>query len=132
MWIPLPFPSCPMCSQSWVRCYHRGCSQAQELLVDPFVLLASCPGCGTQWNVMATRFHCSCGHVFDAAEVKFALSTAELLRQRMMEQIRLMDDAEKRIQQRRQDSFAQWAYDIAFQLGNAAGSLVGRIERWFG
>lgn len=130
LWMPLPFPRCPKCGQSWVRCYHKDCYTGGEVVVEPYSREAKCDGCGRQWAVMNTNFYCSCGYVFHSRDVENALTTAELLRQALLQQIRDMDEATLRIRRRSKESFTQWLYDITYDLGSVAGAVVGTIKRW--
>jgi hypothetical protein len=130
LWVPLPFPSCPNCHRSWVQSFHRDCDSGRELVVEPSTRRARCEGCGLEWAVLETTFHCSCGRVFPARDVETALSTAELLRLRLVEQLRSMDAAEHSIRQSGRHSLSQWLYDVAHSLGYAAGTIVGALRRW--
>jgi hypothetical protein len=128
--LPLPFPACPVCRQSWVRSYHRGCTGAGEFLVAPSSRQAICEGCDRAWSLDQVRFHCACGHEFGPNDVAAALSMAGLVKARLIENMRGMDLAENRIRSRRRESFSQWLYEIAESVGYAAGSIVGTINRW--
>lgn len=129
-WIPLPFPACPACRQSWVRSYHRDCKARGEIVVEPYRRQAKCQGCWVQWTLVQTRFYCTCGRTFNANDVESALSTSELMRDRLRAQFKAMEEAERSIRAKSEGSFSQWIYDVAESLGYAAGTIVGTIKRW--
>ena len=91
---------------------------------------AKCDGCQRQWPVMQTSFHCSCGYVFQAHSVSEALSTASLIRQKLMEQIQSMDKAELRIRQTFSHSFTEWLNEMSFEFGFAFGTIAAYIKKW--
>jgi len=132
LWFLCPFPSCPRCSRSWGALLPWGLPSRTGASCRPLCPPGPMPGLRHQWTE-ASQFICLSVTFFDAARSNFcAVPTAELLRQQMMEQDSVDGRWGEAHQQRRQESFTQWAYDIAYQLGHAAGALVGKIERWFG
>lgn len=52
------------------------------------------------------------------------------MRDRLREQFKAMEEAERSIRAKSEGSFSQWIYDIAESLGYAAGTIVGTIKRW--
>jgi hypothetical protein len=130
LWIPLPFPNCPRCNSSWVRCYHKNCVLEGEILVEPHLGQAKCGGCEKNWILMETTFHCSCGHVFSAGSVSEALSTASLIRQKLLKQIEGMDKAEIRIRQTVSHSFSQWLEEMSYKLGFTLGTIATYLKKW--
>lgn len=125
VWIPLPFPRCPSCHSSWVRCYHRDCYTGGEILVEPYLKQARCEGCSLQWHVMDTTFYCSCGYVFHASEVDEALYSFSVLKDRLIQQIRDMDRHEKMILRSSEDSLLRWVDQVAYEVGRLLGTTIG-------
>ncbi|NET86795.1 MAG: hypothetical protein F6K45_01550 [Kamptonema sp. SIO1D9] len=126
-WISLPFPKCPRCQQSWVRSYHD-CLWNGEALVEPYQRQAKCQGCGQQWLLLNSNFNCSCGYSFSAWEVENALSTTQLLRNRLLEKLNEMDSYERTIISKSQSSFQQWIYDISYEIGRVLGTTVSKTQ----
>ena len=128
--MPLPFPSCPRCYSSWVRSYHRNCAQNGEILVDPYQQQARCSNCTEQWHILSTTFYCSCGYVFQATDVQTALSSAALIRKRLLQQVQDMEVTESRINQKTRASLNQWIYDKGYEFARLIGVTAGTIQRW--
>jgi hypothetical protein len=129
-WMPLPFPSCPYCDQSWETSCHRDCYTNGEIVVEPYLREAKCAGCGQQWTIMQTTFCCSCGHIFSAADVEDALSTMTLISKRLVQQIKQMEQSENKIYQSYRQSFNEWLYDLSFELGKLVGKAAAAIIKW--
>ncbi|MEC4804641.1 MAG: hypothetical protein SAJ72_10335 [Jaaginema sp. PMC 1080.18] len=133
-WIPLPFPKCPSCQESWVRSYHD-CLFSGEALVELDERQVKCCSCGKQWYLLNSNFNCSCGYTFQALEVEDALSKTQLLRQRLLQKINEMDFFEKSISTKSQSSFQQWISSISYEIGRLLGTTAGvaknLIENFF-
>jgi hypothetical protein len=130
IWMPLPFPTCPSCYNSWVICYHRNCYVNGEIVAEPYLRLAKCEGCSSQWDIMQTTFYCSCGHIFQASEVEKALSTATLLRSRLIQHIQSIDQAEDYISRTTNKSFSQWLDKLSYELGKLVGKTAAQLRKW--
>jgi len=128
-WIPLPFPKCPRCRQSWVRSYHSNCSTGAEVLVEPYARQVKCEGCYKQWALMQNSFSCSCGYTFQASDVEAALSTTELLKQRLLQKIAEMDRFEQIIVQTSKRSFNAWVENISYEIGKFLGTTVANAQQ---
>lgn len=128
-WLPLPFPKCTRCNQSWVITYHRDCDSGAEVLVEPYRRQAKCDGCGEQWNLMSSAFSCSCGYEFHASDVEEALSTSSILRQRLLQKIYEMDQSEIAIVQASQSSFNRWMENVSFEIGRFLGTTGASLKR---
>lgn len=141
-WVEFAFPGCPACSRSWAVSRHRDCPAGERggaggrgggLEVDPDRSRVRCTGCRRTWDVWETRFHCACGHGFDAQEVEEALReivrVASLLARVLAQQAQ--DLAE--IRRAGAASFRAWASrfadTVAGSLGAMAGRLVGSLLR---
>ncbi|MGB7275932.1 MAG: hypothetical protein WBC69_21770 [Geitlerinemataceae cyanobacterium] len=128
-WIPLPFPKCPRCFQSWVRSYHRNCSTAAEVLVEPYLRQVKCEACYKQWELMQNSFFCSCGYTFQASDVEVALSTSELLKHRLLQKIAEMDYFEQLVVQTSKKSFNSWVEEISYEIGRFLGTTVTNAQQ---
>lgn len=130
MLLPLPFPACPACSQSWVRCHHRECPPDSDIDLETETRRAHCSFCGASWPVDTTQFICSCGHRFNATEVAAAISNATLLRQRLLRQIEAMDASESRIRTQTRESRESWLASTLERLASGAGYRLGSMVRY--
>jgi hypothetical protein len=126
-WIPFPFPKCPRCHDSWVKSYHD-CLFSGEVLVEPYQRQAKCEGCSKQWNLLNSNFNCSCGYTFQSREVESALSTTQLLRNRLLQKLNEMDNYEKNIMSKSQSSFQKWIYNISYEISRLLGTTVSKTQ----
>jgi hypothetical protein len=127
-WIPLPFPKCPKCHQSWVKSYHSNCSTEAEILVEPHLRQVKCKGCCKQWRLMNSSFSCSCRYAFRASEVEIALSTSELLRQRLLQKIQEMNYFEQVIIRTSKKSFNSWIEKVSYEIGKILGTTIYNVQ----
>lgn len=127
-WIPFPFPKCPKCQKSWATNYHRDCSFNAELLVEPYQRQVKCSSCSQQWHILDSQFYCSCGYQFNSSEVEDALSTTQLLRQRLLQKINEMDRYEQSIISKSQNSFQDWVYNISYEIGRVLGTTASKAQ----
>jgi len=128
-WIPFCFPKCPKCQKSWGKNFHRNCLSKGQLLVDPYQRQVRCDSCYEEWYVMNSKFHCSCGYIFQASEVENALSTTQLLRQRLIQKINEMDSYERSIKMKSQSSFKQWIGSISYEIGRLLGTTASTAKQ---
>jgi hypothetical protein len=127
-WMPLPFPKCPRCHDSWVKSYHD-CFSNGEVLVEPYQRQAKCCGCSKQWDLLNSNFNCSCGYTFSASEVENALSTTQLLKQRLIQKLNEMDSFERSITTKSQSSFKQWIGSISYEIGRLLGTTASQAKQ---
>ena len=127
-WITLPFPKCPSCQKSWAKSYHD-CLFGGEVLVEPYQRQTKCEGCGNQWYLLNSKFNCSCGYTFQASEVENALSTTQLLKQRLIQKIDEMDIFERSIKTKSQSSFREWIGSISYEIGRLLGTTVSQAKQ---
>lgn len=73
---------------------------------------------------MNSTFYCSCGYVFHASEVAEALTTFTLLRERMVEYIRNMNQADRAILKKSESSFTSWVSQMAYKVGRQLGITI--------
>lgn len=130
MRLPLPFPSCPSCARSWIRCHHSGCPSDSDIDIETDTRTAQCSACFANWHVELTQFVCSCGRRFSATEVAAAISNATLLRDRLRRQIEAMDASELAITQRSRESRESWLASALERLAISAGYRLGRAVRY--
>ena len=128
-WIPFCFPKCPSCKKAWGKNFHKNCSFNGQLLVDPYQRQVRCDSCHKEWYVMNSEFYCSCGYTFQASEVENALSTTELLRQRLIQKINEMDSFERSIKTKSQSSFKQWISSISYEIGRFLGTTASTAQK---
>lgn len=129
--IPLPFPTCSNCTQSWVECRHRSCQAQGKLLIEPRSRIVQCDACYKEWELSQTTFYCSCGYIFQASDVENAINTVNLLKEQLLQQIRSMEQAEISIQQTTQESLGKWLNNTSNELGKVLGYTVGKLIKWF-
>jgi len=86
-WMAFPFPKCPSCGKQWGKNYHKDCLFNGQLLVEPYERRIKCESCSEQWHILDSKFYCSCGYQFYSSEVETALSTTQLLRQRLLQKL---------------------------------------------
>ena len=127
-WITFLFPKCPSCSKQWGNSYHKNCTFNGQLLVEPYERQVKCESCSKKWHILDTKFYCSCGYQFYASEVKDALSTTQLLRQRLLQKINEMDSFERTITSKSQNSFQQWVNDISYDIAKALSTTVSKAK----
>ena len=130
-WMPFAFPSCPYCHRSWANSYHRACSSQGEVEVEPSSRRARCRRCWTTWGIDETSFYCACGGKFLAHEVASALTTAALMRQRLIDQIQSMNAAELDISKRATESMGSWLEFVGSSAGEYLGRAIGNILKWW-
>ncbi|WP_254568507.1 hypothetical protein [Oscillatoria sp. HE19RPO] len=127
-WIAFPFPKCPNCGKQWGKNYHRNCLFNGQLLVEPYQRQVKCEFCIEQWHILNSKFYCSCGYQFYSSEVEDALSTNQLLRQRLMKKLEEMDFYEKSMISKSTNSFEDWIYGISYEIGNLLGTTVSKAQ----
>lgn len=127
-WIAFPFPKCPSCGKQWGKNYHKDCLFNGQLLVEPYQRQVKCESCNSQWYILDSKFHCSCGYQFYPSEVEDALSTTQLLRQRLLQKLNEMDSYEKSIISKSENSFQEWIHEISYEIGKALGTTVAKTQ----
>ena len=138
-WIPFCFPKCPRCQKGWSKNSHRNCFLNGNLLVDPCLRQVQCDSCYKEWHIMSSEFHCSCGYIFQASEIENALSTTQLLRDRLIQKLNEMDSYERSIKTKSKDSLKQWIGSISYEIGKLLGTTASQakllienfFEKWF-
>jgi len=115
------FPKCPKCQKSWRENFHRNCLGKGRLLVEPYKRQVICDSCRQEWHIMNSKFYCSCGYSFKASEVENAVSTTQLLRQRLIQKLNEIDSLERSIGSKSQSSFQQWISSISYEIGKLLG-----------
>ncbi len=76
-------------------------------------------------------FYCSCGYIFSAAQVEAALTSAALLRQRLMLHIASMKSMQMAIDQKADESLISWLGNVSFEAGKRLGYVLGSLRSWF-
>ena len=76
-------------------------------------------------------FHCTCGRQFTASEVREALSTASLMRRRLISQIESMSAADLATKRAAHDSLSGWLESVTAQLGELLGRAAGKAVKWW-
>jgi hypothetical protein len=129
-WLPLHLPSCSKCQKTWIKVNHKNCYLKGEILVEPHQQIVKCTKCISSWELMQTKFYCPCGNEFCSSDIKQALSTVALLRQRLIQKLSEMDEYENRIIQNSKSSFQQWANNVSYEIGKLLGistSVMGKV-----
>lgn len=128
-WVSFCFPKCPNCQESWGKNFHRNCLYNGQLLVEPYQRQVRCDSCNEEWYIMNSNFYCSCGYSFNSSEVQNALSTTQLLRQRLIQKLNEMDSFERSIQNKSQNSFKQWMSSISYEIGKLLGTTASKAKQ---
>lgn len=128
-WLPFYFPQCPSCQKSWGKNFHRNCLFNGQLLVEPYQRRVRCDSCNEEWHIMNSEFHCSCSYTFKASEVESALSTIQLLRQRLIQKLNEMDSFERSIKTKSESSFKQWISGISYEIGRLLGTTASNAQK---
>ena len=127
-WIAFPFPKCPSCGKQWGKNYHKDCLFNGQLLVEPYQRHVKCESCSAQWYILDSKFYCSCGYQFYPSEVEDALSTTQILRQRLLQKINEMESYEKSIISKSNSSFQEWIHNISYEIARALGTTVSKAQ----
>lgn len=128
-WIPLPFPSCPKCGNSWAMSYHRNCPYGSDIEVETIRNHSRCRPCDLEWSTLDSTFYCSCGHVFSGREVENAILKTLELKEKLANFLREMNFDEKRIENVSKDSFKSWLNKASYEIGLALGTIAGTIVK---
>lgn len=72
MKVKLPFPECPKCKTGSESSIHKDCGG--KLTIETSTDEVYCDKCSHHWNIWDSNYHCSCGHVFAAEEVRKTLT----------------------------------------------------------
>lgn len=128
-WFPLPFPECPYCGNAWVSTKHRDCERNGGMEVEPWHERVRCDSCSQHWNLIDSRFFCSCGRQFDAVDVEEAVgevvrATRSLYRELAEQHAELVA-----LRSRSETSFSIFLGQMANMVGGAAGFIVGKLIR---
>lgn len=128
-WIPLPFPKCPNCNESWSESYHRNCDKNGQIEVEPYKELSKCRSCFKQWNLFTTKFYCFCGHSFNSYEVEDAIKKTLSLKRRLHQMLKDINFEEQKIDTIAKDSISSWLNNKSYEISNKFGKVAGRILR---
>ena len=126
-WIPLPFPKCPKCYESWSESYHKNCETNGQIEVEPYKELSRCRSCYKEWNLFKTRFFCSCGYSFDSNEVGDAIRKTLSLKKRLHQMLIDMDFDEQKIENISNESISSWLNKKSYEISNSLGKIAGKI-----
>lgn len=126
MYVPMPFPYCNRCRKKHPNSYHNynGCHGLLE--IDPSTETVRCTGeCKKTWNIWNSEYHCSCGKVFVAKEIKNSVN--ELIEDCRLcaEELALMQDAYWRRANLAKESKRIFAGDILSSLGYTVSKMAG-------
>lgn len=125
MLVPLPFPPCPACHSNGKQCFHRKCSCL--LVVDPDSYDVFCEKCGTHWPLIESKYYCSCGHSFEAEEVKEKLDYIMELCKICVKELELERAAKQSRIDDLKDSVMGFISGILKSLGMLSGILLESI-----
>ena len=96
-----------------------------------FVTKYRCCKGGKQWYLVKSKFNFFCGYTFQALEVENALSTTQLLRQRLIQKLNEMDSSERSIKTKSQSSFKQWIGSISYEIGRLLGRTASQAKQYY-
>ena len=123
-WLPLPFPKCPSCGNSWEICYHRNCSLNGEVEVEIYLNKSRCSSCYSEWNLFSSQFYCSCGYSFSASEVQSALDKTIELKRKLEKMLREMHFTNSEIRNTTYNSFRSWLGKVSYGIGRTFGKIA--------
>jgi hypothetical protein len=126
-WLPFPFPSCPICAESWPRSRHKNCVNWGSFEVDPDRAWVRCDGCHEEASVWGLVFSCTCGNDFQSHEVQRALddvlATADLFELLVKANMREVQMARSM----GENSLRSWIAGAAERIGGYFGGLLGSL-----
>ena len=123
--LPLPFPRCNGCGESWTTSYHKGCGG--ELEVEPGSEAVACGKCNSGWQLRDSRFHCSCGAVFSAVEVSDAIDNLVLMVRQLADYLDDRQEQLARIRARDQDSYRAFAQTLIKGATRTASYVLFKV-----
>ncbi|MEX3653890.1 hypothetical protein ABFW14_12200 [Mycolicibacterium fortuitum] len=127
--LPLPFPACPGCNNSWKTSFHRNCGG--EIEVEPITRAVRCGSCDNRWIVYDSTFYCSCGNVFSAQEVHKAIDELMSMCLRLIDIIEESEAADKLRKTRAESSLRIFTSELVRGLGAAAGFAIEKLLTFF-
>lgn len=83
-----------------------------------------CKHCGDEKPVLWCEFHCLCGYTFNGTEVQDALSTSEIMRRRLVDEIYEMEHANQRIGMISSASVGRFVERVGYESGKVLGSAM--------
>jgi len=126
MLIPLPFPKCYNCYMNYNESYHKDCGGVLE--IDPKTLEVYCKSNASHhWNIWTSQYHCSCGNVFEAKDVKYAVDEIIENCKLCAEELDLMQQAYWRRKEMSRVSQRNWAEKFFYSLGYISGGIIERL-----
>jgi hypothetical protein len=133
MRLPLPFPKCPKCDESWKQCIHKNCGGSLEINVSSQIV--HCLYCDNSWQLFESRYWCKCGHVFNAVDVRDGLNTMIEISRIAMEELEKAAEAASTRKALSEASLRAFLGAFVQKLGKAAGkatwSLIEAVARLF-
>ena len=130
MKIPMPFPYCPKCKKKSLESYHHkpGCNGL--MYIDPDTEMVSCSKCSDEWLIWKSTYHCSCGHIFKASEVKEEVNSLIQDCKYAAAMILLDQKAYWKRKQMTQESKTKFFTGLFEGLGYTIGKNIGYITHY--
>jgi len=128
-WIPLPFPKCPQCGNSWSLSYHKGCPYNGDIEVETIQKHSRCKPCNLEWSTLDGEFHCNCGYIFLGREVESAILKTLELKEKLAQFLKEMDFDEQKIESLAKNSVKSWLNKTSYEFGKTLGTVAGTIFR---
>lgn len=125
MYIPLPFPTCNQCKKNEIKSFHTKCGGLLE--IDPNTNNVHCTKCNKNWDIWDSTYHCSCGHTFEATEVKKSVDNVIELCQLCAEELDLYQSAYWKRKQLAEDSQRTYIENFFRGLGYISGILFEKL-----
>lgn len=122
----MPFPYCRRCKKKYPNSYHNSSNCHGLLEIDPDTEIVRCTGtCKKSWKIWDSEYHCSCGEVFKAREVK--KSVDELIDDCRLcaKELELMQSAYWRRTSLAKESGRDFVKDILNNLGYTVSKMAG-------
>lgn len=124
-YLPLSFPRCPSCNESWTTCSHRHCGGELEMSIDSNDV--RCARCRHAWHIWESRFYCRCSHQFAATDVDDAINELIDLCTRLRSAFNAAVRDETARRQVSSASFRGYLAEFCKGLGSALGYALTRV-----
>ena len=125
MRVSLPFPKCHSCGKDSVISYHRNCGGKMQVEIQTDEVY--CEKCKHHWNIWDSKYHCSCGAIFEAREVRKALMEVLACCRACADELADMDKAKKERTTESKKSFRSFVSGFIEGIGYSFGLSIGTI-----
>ena len=129
MRIPLPFPKCPKCKESYKQSTHKDCGGLLE--IEPYLQEVYCTRCSNHWNLWDSEYHCRCEHIFRPKDVNKAIKTMLNVCKTAIDELERRNLAIRERNDLYRSSVREFLISFMGTLGNWAGLAIETIFQFF-